>query len=258
MAEPQLLEYANKVVLVSGAASGIGAQIAREFASAGAIVFIADLDLETAIAVAEQLGDKARAIYLDVRQELQWQQVIAQIEESFGRLDVLVNNAGISAVADFEDLSLEAWQRTIDINLTGVFLGCKQGLKLLKKTSGSSIINLASVHSDKVHVAAVDYSASKAAVHSITKSVALYCAEKHYPVRCNSIKPGIILTPMLEAALAAAPDPDALLTVFNDKHPLGRIGAVSDVANVALFLASEKAAYITGTSVAVDGGFLAL
>jgi 3(or 17)beta-hydroxysteroid dehydrogenase len=104
----------------------------------------------------------------------------------------------------------------------------------------------------------MDYSASKAAVNSITESVALYCAEKHYSVRCNSIKPGIIRTPMLETALAVAPDPDALLSVFNDRHPVGHIGDVSDVANVALFLASEKATYITGTSVAVDGGFLAL
>lgn len=258
MPEQQLPEYANKVVLVSGAASGIGAEIARAFTSQGANVFVADINLEAAGVVAKALGEKALAISLDVRCEGDWQRVITQIDESFGRLDVLVNNAGISAVADFEDLTLEAWQRTVDINLTGVFLGCKQSLKLLKTTKGSSIVNLASVHSDKVHVAAVDYSVSKAGVHSITKSVALYCAEKGYPVRCNSIKPGIIRTPMLEAALAEAPYPEALLAVFDQKHPMGHIGSVSDVSNVALFLASDKAAYITGTSVAVDGGFLAL
>jgi len=250
-------EFFEKVVLVTGAASGIGAAIASAFSAEGALVRIADVDYAAASALAASLGENTQAVILDVRHESEWQKVINDIDMSHGRLDVLVNNAGVSAMHEFEDLPLVEWQRTMEINATGVFLGCKESLKLLKKTPGSSIVNLASIHSNKVNITAMDYSASKAAVQSITESVALYCADKKYPVRCNSIKPGIIRTPMLEAALQNAPDPDGLLEVFNAQHPIGHIGTVSDVANLALFLASEKSAFITGTSVAVDGGFLA-
>lgn len=268
----------GKVALITGAAQGIGEAIAVLFASEGCEVILTDIQDERGKALSDQINTErsnsssdscGRSVYqhLDVTQEANWIAIQSFVETQFGRLDVLVNNAGItgflktSGPHDPENLDIDSWRSVMDVNLDGVAFGCKYGIQLMKASTAASIVNISS-RSGLVGIpAATAYAASKAGVRNHTKSVALYCAEQGYPIRCNSIHPGAILTPMWDAMWASmsvkgAEREAAIQSVGNDV-PLGKMGDPIDVAYAALYLASNEAKYVTGIELNIDGGILA-
>lgn len=253
----------NKVALVTGAARGIGEAIAKAFAAEGAAVIVSDIDQPLGLATAERIG--AAWLKLDVRDEFAWIGAMARILDSHGRLDVLVNNAGITGLEagvphDPEHASLEQWQAVHRTNLDGVFLGCKHALRTMRRRPAGmpgSIVNLSS-RSGLVGIpAAAAYASSKAAVRNHTKSVALYCAEQGLAIRCNSIHPAAVLTPMWEPMIGTGPDRAARMAALVADTPLRRFGTPDEVAALAVFLASDESAYTTGSEFHVDGGLLA-
>jgi len=243
----------NKVALVTGGASGLGAGIAQRFVEEGALVAISDLD-PAGEGVAKNLG--ASFLQQDVRSEPRWQEVISEVVTQYGQLDVLVNNAGIFASHPIDETPLEDWQRVLDVNLTGVFLGCKHGVRQMKNSSGKtagSIINLSSVVGLRGQLGGSAYSASKGGVRLLTKSVALENASRG--IRCNSIHPGIIETPILDPLFAASDDAAAMRKGIEDSLPIGYMGEPAhDIGNLAVFLASDESRYITGAELVSDGG----
>ncbi len=251
----------NRVALVTGAGRGIGAAIAEAFAREGAHVAVSDLDEATGRATAERLG--ALWLRLDVRDEQAWVDAMAQLLDRHGRLDVLVNNAGISgleagAMHDPEHADLADWRAVMATNLDGVFLGCKHALRAMRRTTRSgAIVNIASRSGVVGIPAAAAYAASKAAVRNHTKTVALYCAEQRLPIRCNAILPAAILTPMWEPMLGQGPEREANLAAFVADTPLRRFGQPEEVAALAVMLASDECPYMTGSELHVDGGLLA-
>lgn len=253
----------GKVTLVTGAASGIGETIARQFAEQGARVLVTDIDVERGRQVALSIGARASFEALDVRDEQAWQTLIDKVLAAHGRLDVLVNNAGITGFEaglvahDPEHATLDAWRAVHQTNLEGVFLGCKYAIRAMRVTGRGSIINMSS-RSGLVGIpAAAAYASSKAAVRNHTKSVALYCAEQGLQVRCNSIHPAAILTPMWEPMLGSGEQREQNMALCVRDTPLQRFGQPEEVAAVALLLASDEACYITGTEINIDGGMLA-
>ena len=253
----------GKVALVSGAARGIGLAIAQAFVAEGAAVWLSDLDAGGVQAEAGQLGEAARFSGLDVREEDDWVRAIDTVVRHDGRLDVLVNNAGVTgfeageAVHDPEHASLDAWRAVHAVNLDGVFLGCKHAIRAMRPNGAGSIINISS-RSGLVGIpGAAAYASSKAAVRNHTKSVALWCAAQRLAIRCNSIHPAAILTPMWEAMLGNGEDRAERMAAFVRDTPLRRFGTAAEVAAVAVLLASDEATYITGSEFNIDGGLLA-
>lgn len=253
----------DKVALVTGAARGIGAAIARAFVAQGAWVFVTDIDEAAGAALAASLGARAGWQRLDVREEVAWIRAVAAVLDRHGRLDLLVNNAGITGleadgvVHDPEHATLADWQAVHRSNLDGVFLGCKHGLRAMRRGGGGAIVNVAS-RSGLVGVpAAAAYASSKAAVRNHTRSVALYAAARGLAVRCNAICPAAILTPLWEPMLGQGPDRAARLAACVADTPLRRFGTPEEVAAVAVLLASDECAYLTGSEIHVDGGLLA-
>ncbi len=254
---------AGKVALVTGAAQGIGAGIARAFVAEGARVVLSDIQLERGQALAQELGERARFVELDVRQEPAWEQALAELLAREGQLDVLVNNAGITGFAEFpaahdpEHASLEAWRAVLATNLEGTFLGCKHAIRAMRPQGRGSILNLSSRSGVVGIPRAAAYAASKAAVRNHTKSVALYCAEEGLAIRCNSIQPAAILTPMWDAMLGQGPEREQNMAAIAASAPLNRFGTVEEVAALAVYLASDESAYTTGAEFNLDGGILA-
>jgi NAD(P)-dependent dehydrogenase (short-subunit alcohol dehydrogenase family) len=260
----EVMERLNgKVALVTGAARGIGEGIVRAFLNEGACVYLSDINDELGVHTAEKLGAPARYVRLDVRKEQDWASVTKFLMDVHGALDVVVNNAGITGfesgdpVQDPENVSLEAWRSVHETNLDGVFLGCKYAIKAMRPKRTGSIINISS-RSGLVGIpGAAAYASSKAAVRNHTKSVALYCAEQGLQIRCNSIHPAAILTPMWEPLLGHGPDREARMMEFVRDTPLRRFGLPEEVAALAVLLASDEAPYITGAELNIDGGLLA-
>lgn len=253
----------DKIALVTGAARGIGAAIAQAFVAESGFVYVTDLDDSTGAATAASLGDRAEYMHLDVREESEWERVLARVLEQRGRLDVLVNNAGITGFEagfvphDPEHVELEAWRAVHRTNLDGVFLGCKHGIRAMRRTGQGSIINISS-RSGVVGISgAAAYASSKAAVRNHTKTVALYCAEQGLKIRCNSIHPAAILTPMWEPVLGTGPEREVRMQEFVRDTPLRRFGRPEEVAAIAVLLGSDESAYMTGAELHVDGGILA-
>lgn len=247
----------GKTCLITGAARGIGRAIATRFKEEGGTVIVTDIDEANGAAVAQAIG--AQFIKLDVADETDWLRLAQQVPT----LDVLVNNAGITGFEagvvahDPEHASLEDWRAVHRVNLDGTFLGCRYAIGAMKGRGAGSIINISS-RSGLVGIpGAAAYASSKAAVRNHTKTVALYCAQQGWRIRCNSIHPGAILTPMWEAMLGDGPDRDTRMAALVADTPLKRFGTVEEVAAVALMLASDEAAYMTGTEVNIDGGLLA-
>lgn len=253
----------DSVALVTGAGRGIGEAIARAFVAEGAFVYVSDIDTDNARDVARSLGDAADFLLLDVRDEAQWMAACTQILRDQGRLDVLVNNAGITGFEegpvahDPEHATLADWRRVHATNLDGVFLGCKHGIRAMRGRGTGAIINISS-RSGLVGIPmAAAYASSKAAVRNHSKSVALYCAQQGLKIRCNSIHPAAILTPMWEPMLGQGPERAANMAMFVQDTPLRRFGTPDEVAALAVLLASEESTYITGAEFNIDGGILA-
>lgn len=253
----------HKIALVTGAARGIGAAITRAFVREGGFVYVTDCDGPAAERLADELGDPAAALALDVTQPADWARAEKHVKDRFGGLDILVNNAGItgfletSGPHDPEHFDLDSWRTVQAVNVEGVALGCKTGIALMKHRPSGAIINLSS-RSGVVGVpAAAAYAASKAAVLNHTRSVALYCAEQDYPIRCNAILPAAIMTPMWDAMLGRGAARDAAIAGVEAGIPLGRFGRAEEVADAAVFLASDQSSYMTGSDIHLDGGILA-
>lgn len=251
----------GKTAIISGAARGIGEAIAAAFVREGARVIVTDIDDEGAAKAAERLHQRAER--LDVREEADWVRVIDGALEHEGRLDILVNNAGVTGFEgelrahDPEHASLADWRAVHAVNLDGVFLGCKHAIRAMREVGTGSIINISS-RSGLVGIpGAAAYASSKAAIRNHTKTVALYCAAEGLNIRCNSIHPAAILTPMWEPMLGTGPDRQARMRAIVADAPMKRFGTSEEVAAVAVLLASDEAAYMTGAEVNIDGGILA-
>jgi NAD(P)-dependent dehydrogenase (short-subunit alcohol dehydrogenase family) len=249
----------GKVAVVTGAASGLGLAFSRAFAAEGATVVMTDVSAEAGEKAASEIGSAASFIKLDVAQEGDWDALAEEVRSRHGWLDVLVNNAGVGLGGSVEDCTNEVWNITLAVNATGVFLGCRTMLPLLKKSKSGSIINISSIFGIVGDQATVAYSASKGAVRAMTKSAALHCATLNPPVRVNSVHPGFAMTPMVEKAAGAMPPEMAEQYMARTVGlvPLGRIGEPDDLAGVVVFLASDEARYVTGAEYVVDGGFTA-
>ena len=245
----------NKVTLITGAAAGIGAEIATRFAAEGAQVLIGDFDAVSGKETADRIcraGGRARFVPLDVTQETSWLEALNGIRTAEGRLDILVNNAGITKRIPITEMPLTDFESVMAVNVRGVFLGIKHALPLMKAQGGGSIVNISSIAGLVGHKFTNEtYSTSKGAVTMLTRSVAVRHARDN--IRCNSIHPCTVDTPMVRELFK---DPEKKKERL-DEVPLGRIADARDVANAALFLASDEASFITGVALPVDGGLTA-
>ncbi|MEQ9693928.1 SDR family oxidoreductase [Shimia sp. SDUM112013] len=247
----------DKLCVVTGAGRGIGAAIARRFTDEGATVIVTDQHLDRAESIAHEIN--ATAHRLDVAVGADWDAFAA----AHPQIDVLVNNAGITgfedsfAPQDPENASLSDWRRVHAVNLDGTFLGCRYAIRAMRVRGRGSIINISS-RSGLVGIpGAAAYASSKAAIRNHTKSVALYCAEQGLSIRCNSVHPAAILTPMWDPMLGSGAERMARLDALTADTPLRRFGTVDEVAGVCAMLASDDGAYMTGAEINIDGGLLA-
>jgi NAD(P)-dependent dehydrogenase (short-subunit alcohol dehydrogenase family) len=253
----------GKVALVTGTARGIGLAVADLLAREGARVIATDIRDEEGAAAVANIGGRAAYRRLDVRREGDWVKVMEWVLQLFGRLDVLVNNAGITGFEsdpspqDPENASIESWHAVHATNLDGVFLGCKHGIRAMRRQGTGSIVNVGS-RSGMVGIpGAAAYASSKAAVRNHTRTVALYCAGEGLAIRCNAVMPAAILTPMWEPMLGDGPDREERMRALTRETPLARFGTPEEVAQAVLYLASDESAYTTGAELVLDGGLLA-
>ena len=243
----------DKVVLITGAASGVGKADALLLAAEGACVVLADIDRVAGEALAAEIGTDALFVELDVAEDAHWQRAIAQTLDRFGRLDVLVNNAAICPLGTVEEASLAQWRSVMRVNADGYFLGCKYGVEAMKRNEGGgSIIMMSSIAALGGLPPMCAYSASKGAVTALTRSVAVHCKNSGYRIRCNSIHPDGIWTPMTQALV---PNLDPATLGIGD-NPMARMCMPEDVANLVLFLASDESRFINGAELRIDNAQL--
>jgi len=247
----------NKVVLLSGGASGIGAASARLVVREGGKAVLADRDHDKGRALAGELGAASLFVPLDVTDEAAWQKAVATTVDSFGALHGLLNAAGVGVRNSIEDCTLEEYRRVNDINSLGTFLGCKAAIAAMKQSGGGSIVNISSVLGLRGAPHAMAYCASKGAVRLLTRHVALHCAQMKYNIRCNSVHPGYIDTPMIAPRLADTIGNMSGRQWLEELHPLGRLGRAEEVANLILFLLSDESSFSTGSEFVCDGGLTA-
>ncbi|MBL4907398.1 MAG: SDR family oxidoreductase [Sneathiella sp.] len=251
-------EFEGKVALITGGASGIGKETARQFLDEGAKVLITDINEKAGKEFCENVPQKENVAFCkhDVSTEEGWETVRTFLEDRFGQLDILVNSAGIAISTPLEEMSLKEWQMQNGVNLDGTFLGVKFAIKEMK-ARGGAIVNIASIAADVGIFAAPGYCASKAGVKNFTKAAALYCAQYGYKIRVNSIMPGYIETPMVAGVLKTQGEPGSFGEKLRKMHPIGHFGQPEDIAAGILFAASDKAKFMTGSAIPIDGGYLA-
>ncbi len=251
----------EKIALVTGAGSGLGKATAELLADEGATVMVTDLDPATASETAAGIeGDhpgRAFALGHDVTSEEDWQAAMAATEDRFGALHILVNNAGISVGGNIEGTDIETFRRLQDVDLNSVFLGCQKAIPLLRAAGGGSIVNISSTVGIMGNPHTVSYGTAKAGVRHLTKSVALHCARKGYEIRCNSVHPTFVRTPLLDRFTEAFGDREKALESLAKTIPMGRIAEVDDVTYGILYLASDESKLVTGTELVIDGGLCA-
>ncbi len=250
-------KLSDKICVVTGGARGIGKAIGEAFKDEGARILLTDIN-EVGLAVAGQELD-CETLKLDVRLESDWR----NLSVKFPKIDVMVNNAGVTgfeagaAAHDPQNASLKDWRAVHEVNLDGTFLGCRYAIGAMQERGLGSIINISS-RSGMVGIpGAAAYASSKAAIRNHSKTVALYCAQRGWNIRCNSIHPAAILTPMWEPMLGEGPARETAMKAMVQDTPLQRFGEASEVASVAVMLAGDEASYITGTEITIDGGILA-
>jgi meso-butanediol dehydrogenase/(S,S)-butanediol dehydrogenase/diacetyl reductase len=238
--------FEGKIVVITGASTGIGEDTVARIEQEGGKVYAGFRSSKPA------RPSRAIPLQLDVTSETDWKSAIEGVIKEAGRLDVLVNNAGIRESGLAEETTLEQWRRLIDINLTSTFLGCRAAIPAMRKSGGGAIVNVGSITGIRGTESMVAYSASKSGIVSMTSSLALDHAKDN--IRVNAVCPAAIRTRMVTDWLSQAKDPEAAEAVVRAKHPIGRIGRPEEVASVIAFLASEDASFITGLSIPVDGG----
>jgi 3(or 17)beta-hydroxysteroid dehydrogenase len=243
----------GKVAIITGAAKGLGEADARLFAQEGAQVILTDVDVANGERIAREIGSQATFMRLDVRHESEWQQLINDVMARCGRLDVLVNNAGVAEFHTPETITAESYRLVMEVSIDGTVFGCKHAIPAMKASGGGSIINMASVASVTGEPYVAGYCAAKGAVESYTRAVAVYCAQNQLNIRCNSVHPGGIDTPMVQsmpgkAAIAGFADyiASARGAALN---PLGR---PVDIANLVLYLASDESRFFSGQKLVID------
>lgn len=249
----------GKVAIVTGAASGFGAATARLFAREGATVVLTDRNADGGKAVAREIGNAASFLAHDVTSEADWARVVDETVKLHGRLDILMNNAGVwgsGVPQDIEHITLEEWRFVQSVNSDGVMLGCRAAIPAMAKSGGGSIVNVSSTAGFRATPMIAAYGASKGAVRQLTKSVAAYCGRKGYNIRCNSVHPGMVRTPLGEDVLKVYGELEEAARNRTKSVPLGTLGEVEDVANAALFLASDESRYVNGSELVIDGGML--
>ncbi|MGH6683864.1 MAG: SDR family oxidoreductase [Pseudolabrys sp.] len=234
----------SKIILITGAAGAVGRAVVDRVRAAGGVALATDLKTGAGIDA------------LDVTSETDWRRVISEIESNHGRLDGLVNAAGVVALGTVEQLDFATWRRVLSVNLDGAFLGCKYSMPLLRK-QGGSIVNLSSVSGLVGGHNLAAYNASKGGVSLLSKSIALYGARLKPPVRCNAVCPAFIEGPMVDTIVQSARDPDAAREKLPHDIPLGRLGQPKEIADLCVYLLSDAAAFITGADLPIDGGLTA-
>lgn len=240
----------GKVAIVTGASSGMGRADAELLAAEGARVVLADLNEADGQAAAEAIGDNALFLRLDVTDEENWKSVVATTLERFGRLDVLVNNAGMIALGTIVDTDLDAWRKVNAVNSEGVFLGCKHAIPAMADSGGGSIINMSSVAALHGQSFVAAYTASKGAVMALTKNIALFCKEQKNGIRCNSVHPDGVKTPMVVKVVTGKDT--ATQEEIEKIGAAGNMCEPEDIANLVLFLASDESRFINGAEMLID------
>lgn len=262
----------GRVALVSGGLRGIGLATVERYVAEGASVVLTDLDAqdsEAAQQVLSRLGNSASYVRADVTQESEWESAVAHVKDRHGRLHILVNNAGTDLTGPVESLAMNDWRRIMSINVDGVFLGTKHAVPLMAESGkdvkgGSSIINISSIMGLVGMSEVSAYNATKGAVRLFTKGIAAEFASKQMPIRANSIHPGFVFTPLLNAGFqrwvdsGAAEKAEDLVAMVAGNTPVGRLAQPEEIAGAAYFLASEDSSYVTGTEIVVDGGYTAV
>jgi len=251
------MKLANKTAVVTGAASGIGQAIALLFASEGATVYAFDID-EAGLKETEAkapYGAKLTTAVVDVTQADQVRDALERVAQEAGRLDILVNNAGIGIAATVDETDEDDWDRLMAVNLRGVFLGCKYGVRIMKRQGGGVIINMSSVAGIVGVKNRAAYSASKAGVYGLTKAMAVDHAADG--IRVNCICPGTVDSPWIGKIIAGQPDPEAVRKSMEARQLLGRMGTPEEIAHAALYLAQDESAFVHGTALIIDGGLTA-
>jgi len=249
-----MLEFDGRVVLVTGGASGIGLSCGEMFAGQGARVVLSDRDVPRGQEAADGLGGRGHFLHLDVRDEQRWSEAVDEVMGQFGRLDVLVNAAGIGVHASIEETTLADWREVQAVNVEGGFLGCRTAIAAMRCGDGGAIVNVSSTAGLRGVAKLAAYNAAKGAVRLLTKSVALHCAEQGYNIRCNSIHPSYVDTPMVQGMIEGSDDPERMRQILQRVSPMHRLGRAEEVAALVVFLASDEASFINGAEVPVDGG----
>ena len=245
----------DRAALVSGGASGIGRATCVRLAQEGARVVVADIDAVAGAAVAAEIGEQAFFLPLDVSDKEAWRAVTEQTVLRFGGLHVLVNSAGILAGGTVEDTSLADWRRMLDINLKGTFLGCQAAVAVMKRGAGGAIVNVSSIAGIRGAPDLFAYDASKGAVRALTKEVAVYCATKGLGIRCNSVHPAAVRTPMVTNYFAGRPnDGQVTLDDWVGSQAIQRVGEPEEIAALIAFLVCDESSFATGAEFVIDGG----
>lgn len=241
----------GKVAIITGAAKGLGEADARMFAREGATVILTDMDEENGQRVAGEIGDAAEFQLQDVRDEQGWEDLVADVVSRHGKLDILVNNAGVVEPGTIETQTTEEYRFVMAVSADGAFYGCKYAVPAMKASGGGAIINMCSIASIIGEPIVVAYSMAKGAIESLTRSVAVHCANNKYNIRCNSVHPAGILTPMVEAIGPKVMGRDDLRPSSEGPAP-SALGEPDDIANTVLFLASDESKFINGAAIRVD------
>jgi NAD(P)-dependent dehydrogenase (short-subunit alcohol dehydrogenase family) len=251
----------NKVALVTGAAQGLGAAIAAMLAKEGANVVLTDINIEGAREQAANINSahdgRAIAIEHDVTNAEQWTNAVSKCKETYGGLNILVNNAGVGSIANVVDETFENWRRVHAIDLDSVFLGCKTAIPLMADSGGGSIVNISSISGIIAGHNLASYNSAKAAVRHLSKSVALHCARAGNNIRSNSVHPVFVDTPILDG-MSRGEDRAETLKKLGRQIPIGRVAEPDDVAYAVLYLASDESGFVTGSELKVDGGISAM
>ena len=251
----------GKVAIVTGAASGLGFAAAQKLLNEGSKVILTDINKDILDTMDERLSgfssSQFKTYHHDVSSEESWKEVIDRSELDFEGINILINSAGISLGADIVSTDFEVWKKVHEVNLDSVFLGCKYAIPIMAKYGPGSIINLSSISGIVAGWNTAAYNSSKAGVRHLTKSVALYCAKKGYDIRCNSIHPAFVNTPILDPLKQAFGEEKAVQKLAR-QIPINKIGEPEDVAYAILYLASDESKFMTGTEIVLDGGLSAM